>query len=225
MTRSGNAVVAKSISVTGSPSRLLRTAPPTARVVTPFLLRAWKTLTTCGRLSQSAFLSDEGAGARSEEGSAIAPSVDLARLDDAVLNRGRVIDAARLPARELNERGHDDEQHAASCGEQPEQRCALPHACRRHALHRNHIGPVKQKRQREEEDVDQRDAQHRGGHVINRRARDGARAPKHSDARAIKRVAGAQRSPTSAGNRKNEPPLHTPGPSFPPDASASAASS
>ena len=53
------------------------------------------------------------------------------------------------------------EQQPASRGEQPYDRRALPKARRRLSLHREHIGAVEDKGQREQKDVDQRDAEHR----------------------------------------------------------------
>ena len=79
MTLSGSAVVARSISVTGSPRSVLRTAPPTARVSTPSPSSAVSTASVPGRFSHSAPASEGATERRSRSCAIISSSWPLSR--------------------------------------------------------------------------------------------------------------------------------------------------
>src|SRR5262249_55607507 len=162
ITLSGSAVVARSTSLTGSPSNALRTAPPTARVSTPSPWSASSTANVCPRFNHSASAREGVAEPHSSRSVIIGckPSVDSAGLDDPILVARRMVGAAGLAPQKLDQRRDGEKQEPASRREQPHQRRAVPQVPRHRALDHEHISSVDQKRQGKHENVDQSDAEH-----------------------------------------------------------------
>src|SRR5688572_22236234 len=118
ITSSGRAGVAMSMSVTVRPSKVLRTAPPTARAAKPWAASAANTALVSGRLSQLASSRRGGAGA-----AMIASLLQRAGLDAPVFHVRWRVDRAWLPAGRrrsiIDQRGADQQ---CTGNEEPDQR-------------------------------------------------------------------------------------------------------